>query len=97
MLIKVDVTQEIIDNARPGDCQKCALAVAIQNALPKTFRSAVGLTSFSVFNTENNMNAPFNDLPRLAVIFRQNFDQRGKKACSPCCFEINIPDELFSE
>lgn len=83
--MKVEVTQEHINNGTPSSTDCCPIALALRTTTPDQWR--VGI--YSVFRL-----MPYERyaLPCEASSFIKDFDYRGLSAVNPFTFEMELKD-----
>ena len=88
--MKINVTQEHINNGRRCASHGCPIALAVLDAIPLSF-IAVGNFSIS-YRIESDNELGNVALPRPAYNFIGNYDDvRKRAAAKPFSFELELP------
>lgn len=83
--MKIDVTQEDIDNGKRGHCSRCPVALALSR-IPGAEYLTVGPVDFGI--TLRGVRRDY-ALPEEAIVFIRTFDD-GEITPNPFSFEIEL-------
>jgi hypothetical protein len=89
--VKVEVTQDDINNGKRGECSRCPLALAIRRAVRPEICVLVGSFDYVLQGDRTRHNR---SLPQIAKNFVRRFDDFAK--CKPVSFSLCIPDDLLA-
>lgn len=94
MVIKVEVTDEIIKRSTPCVSKNCPIANALNLCLKAGTYISVGLHTFAIysFNSKETYRGYTNESMKRII---KEFDDKG--TLKPTTFYIAIPSELLSE
>jgi hypothetical protein len=85
--VTIEVTQEDIEKGERGECEKCALALAVSRVTK--YRVEIGLYEAEFYDGPE-LCVGSSDLPIAAMVFVERFD--NGHPVSPFTFPLEVPE-----
>src|SRR5579864_8079469 len=96
MKLKVKVTQKNIDEGKPGHDSACAIALAIEEAMPGYLVSVLPLDNVFFYKKGSDGLKFTAEVPLVAEEFAATYDGHGPAWVKPVEFELNlVPAENY--